>query len=129
MFRSICRINHSCKPNAYWYFNQTEGQLALHASRAVNDGDELVVDYCGHDECDEWCANSRLASTLPKPCIPPAHPDHRACRDGERRRQHLAVFFGFQCACPHCAPPPPPQPTPPAREPSSSPPPPSTQSA
>jgi hypothetical protein len=55
MFQSICRVNHSCKPNACWIYNQNEGHLALHASRAVQDGDELLVDYCGHEDCDEWC--------------------------------------------------------------------------
>ena len=66
MFRNICRVNHSCEPNAYWYYNQAEGQLALHASQAVKDGEELFVDYCGHDECDKWCV-LKLRSPNPTP--------------------------------------------------------------
>jgi hypothetical protein len=108
MFRRICRVNHSCKPNAYWYYKQSEGQLALHASRAVDDGEELLVDYCGHDECDEWCVLQPDA-TRQKPCVSHDLANRYFRRDSERRRQHLAVFFGFVCACPLCArrPPPP----------------------
>jgi hypothetical protein len=54
MFRHISRVNHSCKANAYWYYKQADGKLALLASRPVKAGDELFVDYCGHDECDDW---------------------------------------------------------------------------
>ena len=54
MYRHICRLNHSCKPNAYWYYKQAEDKLALFACRDIKACEELFVDYCGHDECDEW---------------------------------------------------------------------------
>ena len=66
MFRHISRVNHSCKPNVYWCYLQTEGKLVLHASRKVAPGEELFVDYCGHDECDDWWSPDLLSVDLPQ---------------------------------------------------------------
>ena len=75
MFRRICRVNHSCDPNVSWRYYHADRQLVLVSTRDIKQGEELLVDYCGHS--DEW--------------------------EGTERRDHLSLFYGFDCECPICA--------------------------
>jgi hypothetical protein len=76
MYRYISRINHSCQPNVYWSYMEQEHTLAIVATRDLDPGEELLVDYCGHD--DSW--------------------------QGTERRDHLSLFYGFDCRCAICGP-------------------------
>ena len=74
MYRFISRINHSCQPNVRWVYDAPNHQLLVVAQRDLNPGEELLVDYCGH--ADNW--------------------------KGSERRDHLSLFYGFDCCCPIC---------------------------
>jgi hypothetical protein len=74
MYRYISRINHSCQPNVYWSYMEQEHTLIIVATRDLAPGEELLVDYCGHD--DSW--------------------------QGTERRDHLSLFYGFDCRCSIC---------------------------
>jgi hypothetical protein len=74
MYRYISRINHSCQPNVYWSYMHQEHTLKIVATRDLAPGEELLVDYCGHD--DSW--------------------------QGTERRDHLSLFYGFDCRCSIC---------------------------
>jgi hypothetical protein len=74
MYQYISRINHSCQPNVYWSYSRQEHTLIIVATRDLEPGEELLVDYCGHD--DSW--------------------------QGTERRDHLSLFYGFDCDCPNC---------------------------
>ena len=74
MYRYISRINHSCQPNVLWTYCNESNQLVIIAISDIRPGDELLVDYCGHD--DSW--------------------------QGTERKDHLTLFYDFQCRCQIC---------------------------
>jgi hypothetical protein len=74
MYRYISRINHSCEPNVRWSYIHATHQLVIISVRDLRPGEELLVDYCGHD--DTW--------------------------QGTERKDHLTLFYDFQCQCPLC---------------------------
>ncbi|KAI0815432.1 hypothetical protein GGR55DRAFT_675050 [Xylaria sp. FL0064] len=45
VFRQTSRVNHSCVPNTFKWYNWDLGQLTLHAMRDIQPGEELTADY------------------------------------------------------------------------------------
>eukprot|EP01083_Nonionella_stella_P102505 291643_1 len=45
IYDDIMRINHSCRPNARWYFHEATGQQVVIADSAIKAGDEICTDY------------------------------------------------------------------------------------
>ncbi|KAI1352305.1 hypothetical protein F5Y01DRAFT_324533 [Xylaria sp. FL0043] len=45
VFRLTSRVNHSCVPNTFKWYNWDLGQLTLHAMRDIQPGEELTADY------------------------------------------------------------------------------------
>ena len=45
LYATICRINHSCSPNAFWGVDASDTKLTVQTCRSVEMGEEIVVDY------------------------------------------------------------------------------------
>lgn len=45
VFEIICRVNHSCCPNAICTWNSNTGQMELKALRPLKRGDEVTISY------------------------------------------------------------------------------------
>ncbi|KAK4899732.1 hypothetical protein LTR27_002998 [Elasticomyces elasticus] len=73
---TICRVNHSCRPNAVVNPNPLLGQVTLYATEAIPAGTEITVDYIAN-------INDFLT-----PCRP--------------RREDLRRHYGFECKCEVC---------------------------
>lgn len=73
VFRNISRINHSCIPNAQGNFNDSLDRFTIHATRRIEQGEELTISYLQ---------------------------EHGAMRAS--RQQRLLDSYGFACACPAC---------------------------
>lgn len=73
LFLLYSRINHACCPNAHAHYNGTTERLTVHATRAVEAGEQLFVQYVDV-----------------------------ACQPREARQEE-AKKFGFTCECPTCA--------------------------
>lgn len=74
IFPGISRINHSCLPSAEGNFHEGLGKLNVHATRDINDGEELMINY--------------LKET------------GFALR--EQRQARLLESYGFDCDCTAC---------------------------
>jgi hypothetical protein len=73
LFASICRINHSCRPNARFIWREDLGQELVVALRPIFLAEEITVSYRGE-------------SYLPS----------------ARRRALLKENFNFECGCSAC---------------------------
>ena len=76
IYPKISRINHSCLPNAYYYWNSNTKCATVHAICPINAGDEITVHYLG-------------TGTV-----------------FESRRVSLKKGYGFDCTCSLCSLPP-----------------------
>ncbi|KAF2014127.1 SET domain-containing protein [Aaosphaeria arxii CBS 175.79] len=45
LFPKIARINHSCRPNTSYYWNERLGKRMVYATRHIEEGEELSVSY------------------------------------------------------------------------------------
>jgi hypothetical protein len=45
LFPKIARINHSCRPNAAYYWHEVLGRRIVHATRPIAEGEEITVSY------------------------------------------------------------------------------------
>ena len=45
LFPKIARINHSCRPNAAYYWHEALGKRIIHATRPIAEGEEITVSY------------------------------------------------------------------------------------
>lgn len=45
IYPTICRINHSCRPNAYADWNKAIGCQTIHALRDIEKGEEITISY------------------------------------------------------------------------------------
>ncbi|PMD39279.1 SET domain-containing protein [Hyaloscypha variabilis F] len=72
----VARINHACRPNTYYRFDEATHMMELFALRKIKAGEELSYSY-GYSEM--------------------AH---------EERHQFLQEHWGFECTCSHCTAPP-----------------------
>ncbi|KAF2416955.1 SET domain-containing protein [Tothia fuscella] len=45
VYATACLINHSCVPNAHNSWNDLEGHETIHATRNVNNGEEITITY------------------------------------------------------------------------------------
>ncbi|KAE9372469.1 SET domain-containing protein [Stipitochalara longipes BDJ] len=68
----VARINHACRPNTYYRFDESTHIMELFALRNIKAGEELSYSY-GYSEM--------------------AH---------EERHQFLQEHWGFKCSCSHC---------------------------
>jgi len=73
VFGKISRINHSCVPNAQGNFHDGMGMLNVHATRDIEGGEEVVINYLGESAQVRSVRGEKL-------------------RDG----------YGFECACAAC---------------------------
>lgn len=76
VFRNICRINHSCKPNVVWSFNQAKKTKEVRATKTILAGEEVTACY-----------------------IDPLSM-------AEDRQKMLSARFNFMCSCEICSLPP-----------------------
>jgi hypothetical protein len=74
LFTVACRCSHSCAPNCHW-LTTAAGRRVVHAVRRVEAGEELTIDYLGHDKV--------------QPTVD--------------RQVELARGKDFGCNCPRCA--------------------------
>lgn len=74
LFEIACRMNHSCKPNCVWITSQDGKTKEVRAVKAIEEGDELTIDYVGE-------------ALEPTPA----------------RRKELMTTKGFVCQCDRCA--------------------------
>ncbi|ROV89455.1 hypothetical protein VMCG_10198 [Cytospora schulzeri] len=72
LFLLYSRINHSCSPNAHAHYNGTTERLTVHATRDIEAGEQVFVQY------------------VDNACLP------------REQRQEQAKKFGFTCVCPTC---------------------------
>jgi hypothetical protein len=97
VFRRISRMNHSCVPNSQGNFHETLGSLNVHATRDIQVGEELTLNYLQEEGAARESRQSRLLSGYGFTC------DCQACdmtsfqgRLGEQNRlqmhQKLAAF-------------------------------------
>lgn len=75
VFATIARFNHACAPNAKYSWNETLGQLTVHAIQSISAGHEVCVSY-GY---------------------------HAGALTHDLRRQRLQKSFGFECDCAKCS--------------------------
>ena len=75
LFLEAARINHSCKPNAYWQWNPLLQRLTIHAMAEIPKDEEITISY-----------------------IPAT--DH----DTRQERQRKLDSWNFQCGCEACEP-------------------------
>jgi hypothetical protein len=73
VFPRISRINHSCVPNAQGNFHDVLGKFNIHATRDIERGEELTLNYL-----QELGAGR------------------------EKRQERLLGGYGFACECPAC---------------------------
>jgi hypothetical protein len=73
IFRDICRINHSCLPNAQGNFNSAIGSFTIHAVRSIDPEEEITISYLD---------------------------EHGAVKD--IRQAQLYQGYGFECGCLAC---------------------------
>ena len=73
VFPRISRINHSCVPNAQGNFHDELGRFNIHATRDIETGEELTLNYL-----QELGAGR------------------------EMRQEKLLGGYGFECECPAC---------------------------
>lgn len=74
LFETACRMNHSCRPNCVWITSQDGRAKEVRAIVAIEEGDELTIDYVGE-------------SLEPTP----------------QRRRELLLTKGFMCQCGRCS--------------------------
>ncbi|KAK3307641.1 uncharacterized protein B0T15DRAFT_395256 [Chaetomium strumarium] len=72
LFTEVARINHSCRPNAYYRFSERRLTMEVVAYHAIEPGDEITLSY--------------VPLETPSPV----------------RRQYLKSHWGFDCTCPLC---------------------------
>lgn len=72
LFPLYSRINHGCSPNAHAHYNATTERLTVHATRDLEAGEEVLVQYMGV-----------------------------ACKPRELRQEEVQKH-GFACLCPVC---------------------------
>ena len=73
LFRDACRLNHSCIPNSQANLNSATGRFTIHATRAIEDKEEITISYLD---------------------------EHGAAKDA--RQSRLQSGYGFTCDCPAC---------------------------
>ncbi|KAI0348155.1 SET domain-containing protein [Trametopsis cervina] len=74
LFETICRANHSCIPNAFFSWNDSQGKETLYATVDIQKGEEIEVMYI----------------------------DETEPRVGGDCRAYMEREFGFTCMCPAC---------------------------
>ena len=74
LFRTFCRMNHSCLPNVSHTWRPELQKLVLTAKRDIAVGEELYTTYGGYEFTDSTA----------------------------QRREHLLTEFGFHCMCQLC---------------------------
>ena len=52
VFKQLSRLNHSCEPNAKIKWNKELAQLQLHATKDIEEGEEITVSYFA-DQADD----------------------------------------------------------------------------
>ncbi|AEO60489.1 hypothetical protein MYCTH_104665 [Thermothelomyces thermophilus ATCC 42464] len=72
LFTEVARINHACRPNAYYRFSERRLTMEVVAFRAIDAGEEILMSYV--------------------PLETPA----------EERRRYLRNHWGFECSCSLC---------------------------
>ncbi|KAK4233105.1 hypothetical protein C8A03DRAFT_19746 [Achaetomium macrosporum] len=72
LFTEVARINHSCRPNAYFRFSERRLTVEVVAYHAIEPGDEITLSY-----------------------VPLETPS-------STRRQYLKSHWGFDCTCTLC---------------------------
>ncbi|KAK3293798.1 uncharacterized protein B0H64DRAFT_442903 [Chaetomium fimeti] len=72
LFTEVARVNHACRPNAYYRFSERRLTMEVVAFRAIQPGEEIVMSY-----------------------VPLETPV-------EERRRYLKDHWGFNCACSLC---------------------------
>ena len=60
VFKTIARINHSCRPSSYCAWNPTLGLQAVHALRSIERGEEITIAYLGGAAWDGTRTNRQL---------------------------------------------------------------------
>ncbi|KAL1412983.1 hypothetical protein Q8F55_000732 [Vanrija albida] len=75
IFKVASRINHSCAPNAGWYWCSVKKALLVVAYRKIKEGDEITASYLSPEVL---------------------------CKPRAERRERTLVGFGFECACVAC---------------------------
>lgn len=69
---SAARLNHSCRPNAVFAWNDAVGAITVQAIREIGMGEEVTIAYVD------------------------------VVRKGEKRRRALSEGYGFDCGCEAC---------------------------
>lgn len=73
IFPILSRINHACRPNINYYWNETEQTMRVIVTRTVERDDELSINYV------------------------------YTFRAREERRRELREYFNFECQCHLCS--------------------------
>lgn len=73
VFLKMSRFNHSCRPNAEYFWNEETGFEDVRAIRSIEKGEEITFCY-----------------------------DGVKCKDRDERRTHMKNNFQFHCMCEAC---------------------------
>jgi hypothetical protein len=97
VFPRISRINHSCVPNAQGNFHDVLGKFNIHATRDIERGEELTLNYLQELGAGREKRQERLLGGYGFACECPACDlKLETARDGERRRvkmhEELATY-------------------------------------
>ena len=74
IFLKASRFNHSCIPNACWYWNEELGRFTVYSTVDIQRGEEILIDYHG-----QHCFYKR-----------------------KDRKDELRNAYSFECNCPAC---------------------------
>ncbi|KAF9062765.1 hypothetical protein BDP27DRAFT_274165 [Rhodocollybia butyracea] len=86
----ISRINHSCSPNATFYWNTASFSVRIHAVRDIPVSDEITISY--HATLQSFADRAKaLTEYSIKPCMcgPACDPDPARIRAGDARRASI----------------------------------------
>lgn len=62
VFENVCRVNHSCWPNAMWAWNEGLGHMEITALRDLDQGEEVLISYISFgEEIDVFRRRERMA--------------------------------------------------------------------
>lgn len=90
VFANIARLNHSCAPNAQGNFDHPQGVFDVHATRAVQVGEEVTINYLPEHGSPRASRQHKLETGYDFEChCQTCDMSTAAGRDGEARRMQV----------------------------------------
>lgn len=95
LFPRIARINHSCRPNAAYYWNAKLNKRMVYATRNIEDGEEIFVSFISllttREERQKKLSRYGFTCTCPACSQDPEH-SHRSDKTRTHINQEIQAF-------------------------------------